>query len=254
VQDLKVLRATRNARRVVFEGQSFDIFFVNLLKHCVCLFWKRPNGTLYKNIDGLESWLKGREIDLVCGVNGGMFHPNMKPVGLYIERGCELFPLNLANGKGNFFLKPNGIFGLGATWATIVESSNYHLIKGSVTYATQSGPLLVIDDRIHPAFNEHSNNRRLRSGVGIIEDHRPVFVISNTPVSFFELALFFRNVLKCSNALYLDGTIVKMHLPELERKQGRGKLGVIIGIFERQETHGERGKNSSCQGTFWNCH
>ena len=34
-------------------------------------------------------------------------------------------------------------------------------------FATQSGPMLVIDGKIHPAFIEDSTDRKPRNGVGV---------------------------------------------------------------------------------------
>ena len=72
-----------------------------------------------------ESSLRDRGRNLVFAMNAGMYQPDLSPVGLFVAAGQELAPLNAANGSGNFFLKPNGVFAVTATGARVVESSEY---------------------------------------------------------------------------------------------------------------------------------
>ena len=59
----------------------------------------------------------------------------------------------------------------------------------SCSWATQSGPMLLINGAINPEFQENSANLKIRSGVGIIDDRNVVFVISNEPINFYDFAL-----------------------------------------------------------------
>ena len=43
-------------------------------------------------------------------VNAGMFHPDLRPVGLYIEDGRQEMRIVTSDGPGNFGLLPNGVF------------------------------------------------------------------------------------------------------------------------------------------------
>ncbi|EAB6718327.1 hypothetical protein DUP91_28835, partial [Salmonella enterica subsp. enterica] len=47
---------------------------------------------------------------LLFSMNAGMYHEDKSPVGLYVENGVELSPLNTDDAPGNFFMKPNGVF------------------------------------------------------------------------------------------------------------------------------------------------
>jgi uncharacterized protein YigE (DUF2233 family) len=79
--------------------------------------------------------------------------------------------------------------------------------------ATQSGPLLLNDGKIHPVFNPKSENRNIRTGVGVKGPKDIVFVMSLDTVTFYEMAVLFRDALTCPNALYLDG-IISQFYPE----------------------------------------
>jgi len=67
-------------------------------------------GQPLRSFERAQQWLGDKQQKLVFGMNGGMYHGDMSPVGLCVQNGHELAPLNLAKAEGNFFLKPNGIF------------------------------------------------------------------------------------------------------------------------------------------------
>ena len=137
-----------------------------------------------------------------------MFQPDLKPVGLLVQAGVEQSPLNLNDGAGNFYMKPNGVFVLNEKHeALVVESSSYTTLLSPVVWATQSGPLLVHGGELLPDFIVDSKNKKVRSGVGVRKDGMIVFALSRGPVNFYEFASLFLDRLKCPNALYLDGDI-----------------------------------------------
>ena len=127
---------------------------------------------------------------------------------------------------------PNGVFALTDTGAVVVETSEYPALAGHVTLATQSGPLLVRNGRIHPAFNATSSNRLRRNGVGVPSPGIAIFAISEEPVTFHEFATLFRDTLHCPDALFLDGTVSSLYAPALNRNDFRMDLGPIIGVTE----------------------
>ena len=45
-------------------------------------------------------------------MNGGMFHPDGESIGLHIEEDTEHRPLDRKAGEGNFYMLPNGVFGM----------------------------------------------------------------------------------------------------------------------------------------------
>ena len=164
-------------------------------------------------------------------MNGGMYKEDNSPLGLYIENGKTLARLNTASATGNFYLKPNGVLYINnKKEAGICTTPNFRN-NGNIAYATQSGPMLVIDGQIHAAFKAGSQNVNIRNGVGILKNNTLVFVMSTTAVNFYDFALYFKN-LGCTNALYLDGFVSRTYLPEKNWLQTDGNFGVIIGVTE----------------------
>lgn len=166
-------------------------------------------------------------------MNAGMFHAGGSPVGLCICDRQEVSPVNRENGKGNFFLKPNGIFYLTEEGAEIIDTPKWPPATiSSVLCATQSGPLLVQQGQLHPAIRPNSPNKRVRNGVGVRADGQLCFVISTEPVTFHEMAIFFRDHLHCPNALYLDGVVSALYAPEAGLNKLAERLGPVFGLWE----------------------
>lgn len=225
----------KKAKRVRFRKKVYDTYIVDLEKQQIQLFWKDEQGEIFGSIGDLYYWLQMYNQELLFATNAGMYTPENAPRGLYVEDGIEKIPLDLSQGQGNFYLKPNGVFLLGAEGAKILESSTYPLYSSPVYFATQSGPLLLINGKIHPKFTKGSHNLHIRSGVGLIDEHKVVFIISRQPVNFYDFASLFKYGFKCKNALYLDGAISQMYLPELGRFDSTGNFGGIIGISKYNE-------------------
>ena len=78
-------------------------------------------------------------------------------------------------------------------------------------YAIQSGPLLLLDGKRHPAFQEGSANKKHRNGVGVDADGKLVFAMTGKgqAVNFWDFAGLFLK-LGCKDALFLDGDISQM--------------------------------------------
>jgi uncharacterized protein YigE (DUF2233 family) len=98
-----------------------------------------------------------------------------------------------------------------------------------IKFATQSGPMLLIDGEFHPAFNKGSSNLNIRNGVGILPNGDVIFAISSVPVNFYDFASFFKSK-NCRNALYLDGFVSRAYIPEKNWKQLDGDFGVLISV------------------------
>lgn len=167
---------------------------------------------------------------LVFGMNGGMYHPGYGPVGLLVEYGRERHPLNREEDEGNFFLKPNGVFFVGKGQAGVMETEAFARALPEVQFATQSGPMLVVDGRIHPRFLADSTSLYVRNGVGILPDGRVAFAISRGMVRFHDFATLFRDGLGCRNALFLDGSISSLYAPEVRRNDSFARMGTVIAV------------------------
>lgn len=208
----------------------YTVVKIDLRKERLELFLRDDAGVEFKRLDRLEAWLAARNRQLVFAMNAGMYHADFSPVGLLVQEGREVAPLNLAAGTGNFFLKPNGVFLVSDAGPRVVESSEYAALpKQGVRLATQSGPLLLRRGVVHPAFIPDSDSRKIRNGVGV-SGHTAIFVISEQPVNFYEFALYFRDVLHCRDALYLDGTVSALHSAALGRSDFTRELGPILGV------------------------
>lgn len=192
--------------------------------------WKSSEGNILGNFSHLKAELSKEGHELLWATNGGMFSPELKPVGWYVENGVAYHKIERDSGYGNFHLLPNGAFGiLKSGKPFVVQTDSLRYTASLVRYATQSGPMLVIDGQLHPAFNEGSKNKYVRSGVGIDSAGKVVFAISQQPTNFYTFATLFRDRLKCANALYLDGAISKMYNTQTERNED-GRFGVMIGL------------------------
>lgn len=193
------------------------------------LFLRDDAGRPFMRFDRLRSWLASRNERLSFAMNAGMFQPDFSPVGLLVQDGQQVSPLNLSDGTGNFFLKPNGVFFVTESGPRIVEATEYPALAQGVRLATQSGPLLVRNGALHPALNRASTSRLLRNGVGISGD-TIMFVISEQPVNFYEMAIYFRDELHCPDALYLDGVVSSLYSDDLQRSDARADLGPIVAV------------------------
>jgi uncharacterized protein YigE (DUF2233 family) len=215
-----------------FRFQDIDatVCRVDTREHRLRLFLTDEKQRPLKYFSGVNRLLKQTNERLVFAMNAGMYHSDFSPVGLLVVDGKQMRALNLDSADGNFFLKPNGVFLIGKSGARIVDSERYGLVNDEVMLATQSGPMLVLDGALHPAFRPDSTSRYIRNGVGILSTHEVVFAISEQPVTLYEFALLFRNGLGCKDALFLDATVSSLHADNLQRSDLRASLGPIIGI------------------------
>lgn len=188
-------------------------------------------GQPLRRLDRLAAWQKTQGKTLTFGMNAGMYHADGGPVGLLVIDGRELAPLNLSDGQGNFFLKPNGVFLVDANGPRVIDAVDYPASHDGVRCATQSGPLLLKNGQIHPAFRASSASRYIRNGVCALGG-QAIFVISERPVSFHEFASFFRDELHCQDALYLDGAVSSLYSPRLGRNDRWHDLGPLFGVTE----------------------
>jgi uncharacterized protein YigE (DUF2233 family) len=216
------------------DDNQFVSYTVDPKKQDLQLFWKDEKNEVFKSIRNLELWLNKKNRKLVFAMNGGMYETGNSPKGLYIEKQVVLSPLDTSSGTGNFFLKPNGVYYITIDNTPVIATTDNFHDSGKIKYATQSGPMLVINGQIHPAFNEGSKNRNIRNGVGILPDNKVVFAMSKSEINFYDFANFFKKM-GCKNALYLDGLVSKTYLPEKNWRQTDGDFGVIIGVVTVSE-------------------
>lgn len=195
------------------------------------LFCSGDNGKPLGSLANLKrhTALQGKE--LLFAMNAGMFHADQGPVGLCVIQSKEIHPLNTDEGNGNFFLKPNGVFFSDSSGFHLLSTPSYAKEKRTPIWATQSGPVLVINKEIHPEFRSGSPNLHIRNGAGVDEAGHAFLAVSCEPISFYDFALLFRDHLKCPNALFLDGSICSTFAPTAKHECTRGaRLGPLLGI------------------------
>jgi len=219
-------------RKVTYGGKKATICSVDLTTDDLRLFLNDDSGRPLKSFAALAHWTGMQNKRLIFAMNAGMFEPDYSPVGLFVSGGREFNPLNLNDGSGNFYLKPNGVFAVTRSGAVVVESSQFQSIRDAVILATQSGPLLVRSGRIHPSFQPGSRSRLLRNGVGVASPHQVFFAICEDPMNFYEFAALFRDGLHCPDALFLDGAVSSLYAPSLGRIDRKIDLGPMIGVVQ----------------------
>ncbi len=217
---------------ITFHEQVFMVRSVDPKKDDLRLFWKDDQGNLLHDFAGLDKAVSAKGEKLLFAANAGMFEPDSKPVGLLVQNENETTPLNVNDGQGNFYMKPNGVFVINEKHeALIIQSGDYAGLLTPAVWATQSGPMLVLRGDIHPDFIEDSKNLKIRSGVGVRKDGVIEFAVSRKPVNFYEFASLFLNRLKCPNALFLDGEISAFYDPGVKDATAH-RFGPMFGLVQ----------------------
>ncbi|MCG7572969.1 phosphodiester glycosidase family protein [Phaeobacter sp. CNT1-3] len=214
-----------DCQRLSYLGTPYTVCEVDPTSDDLRLFHSDSRGLL-GNYGRIDQMLADEGRVLSFAMNGGMYHPDRAPVGLYIEDGVEQTRLLTGASDGNFGLLPNGVFCIRDGRADVVETLRFADERPICRYATQSGPMLVIDGQLHPRFIPDGTSRYLRNGVGTSADgRRVVFAISDARVNFHDFGLLFRDHLKLPNALFLDGKVSRIYIPA----QGRADIGFPVG-------------------------
>lgn len=182
------------------------------------MYWKGKDGKIIGDFNRLEE-------KVVFATNGGAYDENQKPIGLYIQDGKVITPINKGNDKSNFSTKPNGVFYVtNSGEAGICKTEDFK--KDGIKYANQSGPMLVISGDISMAVKSKKSSCFIRNGVGIKKDGIAIFAISKTKVTMSQFAQYFVSM-GCQNALYFDGGVSSAYPMKIKPNR---HFGVIIGI------------------------
>jgi len=215
--------AAADCEAVRFGGAPFTV--CRAAPEAVRLFLKDGQGRVIGTFARLREVAAGRGLDVRFAMNGGMYHPDRRPVGLYVEEGRRLAPLVTGPGPGNFGLLPNGVLCIAGGEARIMETGAFAARAPACRLATQSGPMLVIDGALHPRLLPDSDSRFIRNGVGGAPDGALVFAISDAAVNFHAFARLFRDRLGARDALFLDGKVSRLYAPSI----GRADFGLPMG-------------------------
>jgi uncharacterized protein YigE (DUF2233 family) len=216
---------------LTFEGDPFTVCRAEAGRDEISLSLLGASGKPLRRLSMLKTHLGDGAGKVRFAMNAGIFDGKHAPIGLYVENGKQLKAISTRDGFGNFHLKPNGVFWVGADGAAHVTTSDAYVSqKPKAIWATQSGPLLVIDGKLHPKISHNGESRYTRNGVGVTDKGDALFVISDAPVSFGKLARLFRDELGCDDALYFDGAVSALWAPLLGRMDAGRDLGPMVVV------------------------
>jgi uncharacterized protein YigE (DUF2233 family) len=214
------------------ENEDYIVCQIDLRVHRLDLFWRDRKGDPYGSLTALNRQLQADGQRPLFTMNAGMYHADLDPVGLYIENGRQFVKASTTNGPGNFHMKPNGVFFVANGKVGILETGQFLRRNIRAELATQSGPMLVINGKLHPRFPSEGVSRKVRNGVGVKDGDTVYFAISEGAVTFTDFAKLFLDRLGTPNALFLDGSVSSLSAPGIDRS-GFRSLGPMIGAFDR---------------------
>jgi uncharacterized protein YigE (DUF2233 family) len=215
-----------------FDDAKFTVCTFDPRHDDIRLFLSGPDDKPYGSLSALASALKQKGEKLAFAMNAGMFGQDQLPVGLYVEDRRKLHEADTRGGATNFHMKPNGVFWIGDGVAGVTETGRYLAGTPATRYATQSGPMLIIEGKVHPKIRPDGTSQKIRNGVGACKGGAITFAIADDPVTFDTFARLFRDGLGCQNALFLDGSVSSLYAPELSRDDEPEPLGPIVGVVQ----------------------
>jgi uncharacterized protein YigE (DUF2233 family) len=223
---------------LTFKQATYAIIHVDLNAALIKTLWRNPAGAPYGSLGAAHRQVGD---DLLAITNAGIFSNNHTPEGLHIEGGVTLSLLNLNNGDGNFYWKPNGVFYIANDGAGIMESEKFDTLnkRGGIREATQSGPLLVIDGEVNPGLKPDSRSLYVRNGIGVKSADEVYILVSQDEVNLHDFASVFAHQLHCRNALYLDGCVSHAYFPGRDsyvpaRRRCEKELVGLLGVVKRK--------------------
>jgi uncharacterized protein YigE (DUF2233 family) len=225
----------------IYNGNKVAAYVSDLQVDVIRFHLYNQSDDCYSQIQSLKTDLEAKSIKPLMITNAGMFKRDLTPVGLFkTAAGDTKFPLDTVSKhiEDNFHLYPNGVFYIDSLNMPHIQTTRdfyktYNFAYKSLKLATQSGPMLVIDNKIHDKFTVRSINEKIRSGVGIVGKCKVVFAVTVDNESFYNFASMLRDVFGCENALFLDGAISKMYLKGYEQINYSGQFGPMISISEK---------------------
>lgn len=220
-----------------FEGSRFIVCTFDAQHDDLRLASQGADGAYLRGFERLAAAL-GRDASRVrFAMNAGMFDNQGAPIGLFIADGDQQHAISLTDGPGNFHMKPNGVFWQEENGAVRIDTSDaYNAEPRAARWATQSGPMLVIDGALHQRIQHDGPSRYIRNGVGVRDSRTAYFVISAGAVSFGRFARFFRDELDCDDALFLDGSVSALWSPDLQRRDESERLGPLVVVLDGRRT------------------
>lgn len=224
-----------SCRPVIFENSSFTHCLAVPARHRITTALAGDDGVPFRGFAAFAASRAPDAAPIAFAFNAGMFDDEGQPVGYYVEDAERSQTLNTNDGEGNFHMKPNGVFfGSDGEWQIRTTDDFLANVEDRPQFGTQSGPMLVIEGELHPEISADGESRLIRNAVGVDEEGRAHFVISNAPVSFGKLARLYRDGLEVDNALYLDGNVSALWSPASGRQDSGAPLGPLIVVEKKR--------------------
>ena len=205
-------------RCISFAGHDYAVADIDLRSHKI-IFTTADDRKMhsYPEVDAaLRS--SGRQPILIT--NAGIYGTDNRPLGLLITlKGKEHNVARVASRSGNFSWD-TAVFEIrNDDTASIVLARDWQENPRAIA-ATQSGPQLASANRVNPDLPPGSVSTYSRTAVGIDQSSRGLvhIAVSRDGVTLFELASFMVNILHCSEALHLDGSLSALYLPSASDK------------------------------------
>lgn len=219
-----------------FSGHNFETFVVTDPSTTDIKVYIRNQKNRLASLADLNKHIENKGEEVLFSTNGGMYNSRRESQGYLVINNGEIKKIDTKDPKDgtNFYLKPNGIFYIDKEGkAGVLETDQYNRQNIQPKYATQSGPMLVVNGKIHPILNPMGKSKKIRSGVGVDKEGRVFFAISNEPVNFHTFAYLFKKEFNCENALFLDGTVSKTYSKHGKKELG-GDFGPMIAVLPKK--------------------
>jgi uncharacterized protein YigE (DUF2233 family) len=227
-------------RTETWHGVRFAVVRADPTRTRIRMYWRDPAGRNYGSQARLARILRAEGETLLAASNAGIFTKTPRhPEGLHVERGRVYVPLNLRDGEGNFYDKPNAVFFVtSAGRAEIVESRAAQARIPEMMEATQSGPALLLNRLLVGDFAGATTSsmlvgdKTIRNGVCV--DGTSVYLVkTDHSLTRSHLALYFRDRLRCTDGLFLDGaTPTSLHVPG-HKSDSKDNLVGILAVLPR---------------------
>ena len=231
VATVELAQQQGDCRAVRFEDSKFTHCVAKPGSHKILMRIKGGDGILLRNLKSLSNFMGEKPVSFA--MNAGMYDLKSRPIGYYVEDGDRIAKLSRAKGEGNFHMQPNGVFygNESGGWRVMTSADFEAKVKDRPDFGTQSGPMLLINGKLHPDFTENGESRYIRNGVGVDKDGAAHFVLSEEPVSFGRMARMMRDHAGTPNALYLDGKVSALWDPANDRMDVKYPLGPMVVVL-----------------------
>src|SRR5688500_600581 len=160
---------------------------------------RRPVRTIAR----ADSLVRARGERLLFATNAGLYERVDSATGLLVADGGRTYSrLNRGAGPANpcsvanFYCPPNAVFFVAGGRAAVLSTADFAARRasaGAPSIASQSGPVLVRNGALARGFPANSQSRKVRNGVGVRRDGTVVFAIADSPVTFHQFAVAFRD-------------------------------------------------------------